>query len=128
MRALTTSITRHAACSAILFALLFAILPPSSGAFATDVAAASNNEEKRERHPTTFTLNRVRLYVISARRGEPRVFLPPLRGYHPRDAVNEAVAGASIGSARNRDGDPTHVTPGRDHSRLFPGTVISNSG
>ncbi len=95
MRALTTSITRHAACSAILFALLFAILPPSSGAFATDVAAASNNEEKRERHPTTFTLNRVRLYVISARRGEPRVFLPPLRGYHPRDAVNEAVAGAS---------------------------------
>jgi len=95
MRASFTDITRHALCSALLATLLLALLPLSAGTLAADIPVTSDTEEKRERHPVTFTLNRVRLYVIDARRGEPRVLLPPLRGHHPREAVNEAVADAS---------------------------------
>jgi len=95
MRALTPGLARHAACSTLFCALLLSLLPLSTGVQAAGVPAASDTEDKRERPPVTFTLNRVRLYVISAQRGEPWIFLPPLNGHHPRDVVNEANADAS---------------------------------
>ncbi len=46
-----------------------------------------------ERNPS-FTLSRIRLYVIHARQGEARVLLPPLDGHHPTAVINEAVDSA----------------------------------
>ncbi|MFC1545096.1 hypothetical protein ACFL44_00420, partial [Gemmatimonadota bacterium] len=95
MRASFTGITRRTVSCALLAALMLTILPPVTGIASADTAITSDNDEKRDRHPATFTLNRVRLYVISARRGEPGVILPPLRGHHPVEAVHEAVRDAS---------------------------------
>jgi TonB family protein len=51
---------------------------------------SSPNEEKRKGDPS-FTLNRVCLYLIYARRGEARVVLPPLEGYHSEEVMIDAV-------------------------------------
>jgi TonB family protein len=90
-----TGIWRRTASVAILFAVVLAMSLPAAVTFASDDGVAFEEKDKRERRPAAFTLNRVRLYVINARRGEPRVFLPPLHGHHPSEAVSEAVTDAS---------------------------------
>ncbi len=90
-----TGIWRRAASATVLLAVILAISLPAAVTFASDDGVAFEEKDKRDRRPAAFTLNRVRLYVINARRGEPRVFLPPLHGHHPSEAVSEAVTDAS---------------------------------
>lgn len=86
--------SRVAGALFLLTASMVFLLPAPETLAAVPVADRVESEDRERRSPT-FTLNRVRLYVISARRGEPRVFLPPLHGHHPREAVDEAVSDAS---------------------------------
>jgi TonB family protein len=52
------------------------------------------DENERDRPNPAFTLNRVRLYIVHACEGQPRVILPPLRGHHSNQVVEEAVSSA----------------------------------
>ncbi len=70
------------------FLLALALLIPAPA------LAAPENGRDRDRPNPAFTLNRVRLYIIHAREGQPQVTLPPLRGHHSNEVVEEAVSSA----------------------------------
>jgi len=72
---------RHRVTAGLLALLL---LPPVT------VLASSD----RDRPSPAFNLNRVRLYIVHAREGQPQITLPPLRGHHSNEVVLEAVTDA----------------------------------
>lgn len=89
---------RNPALAAVVVLLLLivpvTVAPAITHAYPATGSPTADSDSDRNRPSPTFTLNRIRLYVIHARRGEPRVLLAPLNGHHPKAVVSETTGDA----------------------------------